>query len=207
MAHYPINLNLRNRRCLVVGGGCIAERKAKTLSEFGAAVTVVAPELTIGIRQMIDSGILTYIEDVFNPDILDGIFLAVAATDDRDVNRSVYLESERRGILVNVVDDPELCTFYTPAVVQRGNLIISVSTSGESPTLARKIREDLELQFGNEYGELSRLLGELRDEVKSSYSQMGERCEAYSRIVESEVLELLTQGKYEEAKRRAKQCI
>lgn len=190
-----------------MGGGCIAERKAKTLSEFGAAVTVVAPELTIGIRQMIDSGILTYIEDVFNPDILDGIFLAVAATDDRDVNRSVYLESERRGILVNVVDDPELCTFYTPAVVQRGNLIISVSTSGESPTLARKIREDLELQFGNEYGELSRLLGELRDEVKSSYSQMGERCEAYSRIVESEVLELLTQGKYEEAKRRAKQCI
>lgn len=185
----------------------MAERKARTLSEFGAAVTVVAPELTVGMREMADSGVVIYVDDLFRSDVLDGAFLAIAATDDSEVNRAVYLESERRGILVNVVDDPELCTFYAPAVVQRGNLIISVSTSGESPTLARKIRENLDLQFGKEYGELSKLLGELRDEVKTRYSQIGERGEAYSRIVESEVLELLAQGRCEEAKRRARQCI
>ena len=207
MAHYPINLNLKDRKCVVIGGGCIAERKARTLSEFGAAVTIVAPELTDGMREMIDSGALTYIEGLFSPGVLDGAFLAIAATDDREVNNLIYLESDKRGILVNVVDDPELCTFYAPAVVQRGNLIISVSTSGESPTLARKIREELDLQFGDEYGELSRLLGELRNEVKAAYSQMGERGAAYSRIIESDALELLVQGRFEEAKRRARQCI
>ncbi|MHB1458178.1 MAG: precorrin-2 dehydrogenase/sirohydrochlorin ferrochelatase family protein [Armatimonadota bacterium] len=207
MAHYPINLNLKDRKCIVVGGGCIAERKAGALCEFGAAVSIVAPELTAGLRQMVDSQIVTYIDDVFRADMLDGVFVAIAATDDREVNRAVYLESEKRGILVNVVDDPELCSFYTPAVIQRGNLIISISTSGESPTLARKIREELELQFGDEYGQLSKLLGDLRGEVKSRYSQMGERSEAYCRIVESDALELLGQGQYEEAVRRAKQCI
>ena len=207
MAHYPINLDLRGRRCVVIGGGSVAERKVKTLLEFDADVIVVSPKITSELRKLVDSGFVEYIGGVFTPSVLDDVILAIAATDDKETNEAIYAESAARNIFVNVVDDPDLCTFFAPAVVRRGDFIISVSTSGKSPAMARNVRECLDSQFGSEYGELADILGELRDEVKARYSEMAERNGAFLRIIKSDVPELLAQGKPEEARRRARQCI
>ncbi len=207
MAHYPIGMDLSNRRCVVVGGGKVAQRKVETLREFGARVVVVSPEVTSRLREMAEDGSMELVTAEYEPRVLDGAFLVIAATDDREVNEAVSAEAQRRGILVNVVDDPELCTFFVPATVRRGDLLISVSTSGKSPYYARWIREHIQEHIGPECGELAEILGDLRDEVKSIYTSPEERIRAYERVVKSDVLELLRQGRREEAYARARECI
>ena len=207
MAHYPISVDLTNRRCVVVGGGTVAQRKVETFLEFGAAVAVVAPELTPRLRELASEGAIEHIAGMYEPANLDGAFLAVAATDDPHTNRAVSAEAQRRGMLVNVVDEPDLCTFFVPAIVRQGDLVIGVSTSGRSPAMARRIREELEALFGSHYGELAELLGELRDEIKARYPDMADRNRAYVRILDSDVLDLLARGKKDEAVQRALQCI
>jgi precorrin-2 dehydrogenase/sirohydrochlorin ferrochelatase len=201
MAHYPINLDLRNRRCLVVGGGSVAERKVETLLEFGAEVTVVAPELTPSLSQLASSNSIRHIPASYTSDLSDlsDYALVFAATDDREVNKRVSADCQSRGILVNVVDDPELCTFFVLAIVQREDLIISISTSGRSPAMARWLRERLEASLGPEYGQLADILGDLRSEVKAKYPDPADRNQAYLRILNSDVLTLLSAGKEEEA--------
>jgi precorrin-2 dehydrogenase / sirohydrochlorin ferrochelatase len=207
MAHYPISVDLTNRRCVVVGGGAVAQRKVETLVEFGATVTLVAPELTPALRDLARNGQIEHAAGMYEPANLDGAFLAVAATDDPEVNKAVFAEAQRRGMLVNVVDEPDLCTFFVPAIVRQGDLVIGVSTSGKSPAMARRIREELEARFGAHYGELAGLLGELRDEVKARYPDMADRNRAYVRILDSDALDLLAKGRREEAVQRARQCI
>ncbi len=207
MSHYPISLNLTNQKCVVIGGGAVAERKVLTLLDFGAAVTVAAPELTPRLGDLAAAGLVEHAAVPYAPEILRGAFLVIAATDDRDVNKAISSEAQRRGILVNVADDPELCTFFMPAVVRRGDFIVSVSTSGRSPALAKQVREELESRFGPEYGELADLLGELREEVKAKYPDECDRRQAFSRILSSDVLDLLAQGKRDEAIERARKCI
>jgi precorrin-2 dehydrogenase/sirohydrochlorin ferrochelatase len=207
MPHYPINLDLRNRRCIVVGGGEVAERKVETLLEFDAAVVVIAPELTPRLECHAEQGLIEHISGVYAAEMLEGAFLVFAATDDREVNRAVSEECRKRGILVNVADDPELCTFFVPAMVRRTDFVIGVSTSGRSPALAKRVRESLESEFGPEYGELADLMGELRDEVKSKYPDQADRNRAFVRILNSDVLDLLAQGKRDEAMEKARECI
>ena len=207
MSHYPVSLDLTDRRCVVIGGGAVAERKVLTLLDFGAAVTVGAPDLTRRLRDLSAKGLIEHVAGRYAPEILEGAFLVITATDDREVNREVSSEAQRRGILVNVADDPELCTFFMPAVVRRGDFIVSVSTSGKSPALAKRVREELESRFGPEYGELADLLGELREEVKAKYPNEEDRRQAFGRILSSDVLDLLAQGKRDEAIERARKCI
>lgn len=205
--YYPITLNLANRKCVVIGGGAVAERKVETLLEFHAAVTVVAPELTPRLRDLAAGGAIRHEAEVYAPDALRGAFLVIAATDDREVNKAVSLESQLHGILVNVADDPELCTFFMPAVARWGSFVIAVSTSGKSPALAGWVRARLESCFGPEYGELADLLGELREEVKAKYPSREDRNRAFERILSSDVLDLLAEGKQDEAIERARKCI
>lgn len=207
MAHYSISVDLTNRKCVVVGGGRVAERKVETFLEFGADVAVVSPELTPALRGLADTRTIEHVARQYQPADLDGAFLVVAATNDTEVNKAVFTEAQRRGVLVNVVDVPELCTFFVPAIVRRGDVVISVSTSGKSPSMARRIREELESEFGPHYGELAELLGELRDEVKTRYPDMADRSRAYVRVLDSDVLELLAAGKRDEAVERARKCI
>lgn len=207
MPYYPINLNLRNRKCVVIGGGTVAERKVKTLLEFGATVVVVSPELSSGLQEMLSRKQITHIASQYEPRCLREALLVIAATDDRQINQTVALEADSHNILVNIVDDPELCTFFVPAIVRRGDVVISVSTSGKSPALARRIREQVESYFGPEYALLADLLGELRDEVKGRYSDSNERHQAFVRVLDSDVLELLAQGQVAEAKGKARQCL
>ena len=207
MPHYPINLDLRNRKCVVVGGGEVAERKVETLLEFDAAVVVIAPELTSRLECHAEQGLIGHLRGVYAAEMLEGAFLVFAATDDREVNCAVSEECRNRGILVNVADDPELCTFFVPAMVRRGDFVIGISTSGKSPALAKRARESLETEFGPEYGDLADLMGELRDEVKSKCPDQADRNRAFVRILDSDVLDLLAQGKRDEAMEKARECI
>lgn len=207
MPHYPINLDLKNRRCIVIGGGEVAERKIETLLEFDAAVFVIAPELTSRLECHAEQGLIESVHGMYSPEMLDGALLVFAATDDREVNRAVSEECRKRGILVNVADDPELCTFFVPAMVRRGGFVIGISTSGRSPALAKRVRESLETEFGPVYGDLADLMGELRDEVKSEYVDQADRNRAFVRILNSNVLDLLAQGERDEAMEKARECI
>lgn len=207
MPYCPISIDLSNRRCVVIGGGQVAERKVEMLREFGARVTVVAPDITSRLAEMATDGSIEVVSGMYEPSVLNGALLAVAATNNREVNKAVFEEAQRQGILVNVVDDPDLCTFFVPAIIRRGDLVISVSTSGNSPLLARRLREQIESAFGPEYGQLVELMGMLRDEVKTLYNDPKQRNRAYERLIDSDVLDLLRQGRRDDAIARARECI
>lgn len=197
---YPVMLRVRGKRCVVVGGGKVAERKVAGLLECGAEVVVVAPEATPALQGLAQSGRVQLKKEMFHVEHLNEALLVIAATDDEEVNIAVAAARDS-GILVNVVDSPELCSFYVPASVRRGNLTISVSTAGESPALAARLQDALEATYGEEYGLFSQLLGEFREEVKASLGDEDARRQAWHRVLDNsdEILALLRLGQVHEA--------
>jgi precorrin-2 dehydrogenase/sirohydrochlorin ferrochelatase len=165
---FPMFLKLSGRPCLVVGAGTIAESKVASLLEAGGRVRVVAPEATPQVRSWAQSNDIQWHQRPFEPHDLDGVFLVVAATSSTELHKRIFEEATRRGVLCNIVDVPSLCDFYYPAVVQRGALQIAISTSGQSPALAQRLRKLLEGHFGPEYEEWLAQLGEARDKVQSA---------------------------------------
>lgn len=158
---FPVSLKIEGARCLVVGGGRVALQKARALRRAGARVTVVSPELCSGFKRL-DA---RHLRRPFRPVDVKGQVLAIAATDDPKVNRSVHRECARRGILVNVVDVPALCTFIVPSVVRRGPVTVAISTDGESPALAKALRKDLERLYPRSLGRFARSVGRARRRV------------------------------------------
>lgn len=164
---FPLFLKLRGRRCLVVGAGKISEGKIAGLLEAGGEVRVVAPKATNRILQWYKERKIQLEKRAFLPKDLDGVFLVVAATNSPKAHREIYRQAQARKVLCNIVDVPPLCDFYYPAVVRRGKLQIAISTAGASPSLARRLREEMEMAFGPEYAawlkhlsrERKRLLG------------------------------------------------
>lgn len=165
---FPMFLKLEGKRCLVVGAGEVGEAKIAGLLGTGAHIRVVAIEASGTVREWAREKKLALELRAFVPADLDGIFLAVVATAANVLNQDIYREAQQRGVLCNVVDVPELCDFYYPAVVRRGDLQIAVSTSGQSPSLAQKIREQLERQFGLGYERWVAELGATRRRVLAS---------------------------------------
>jgi precorrin-2 dehydrogenase/sirohydrochlorin ferrochelatase len=168
-------LNLAGRRCLVVGAGEVGEGKIRGLLASGAAVSVVAPTATPRVLEWARSGEVEYRQKAFEPDDLEGAFLVVAATSVAEVNHHVYAEARRRRVLCNVVDDPEHCDFFYPAVVRRGALQIAISTSGVSPAFARRLRQALEAQFGPEYADWLDELSRRRQEILRTVADPAKR--------------------------------
>jgi len=165
---FPMFLKLEGRQCLVVGAGKVGEPKIAGLLEAGARVRVVSLEASPTVRDWASAGKLELELRAFTPEDLDGAFLAVVATNIRTLNELVYHEAQRRGVLCNVVDVPDLCDFYYPAVVRRGDLQIAISTAGQSPSLAQRIRQQLEKQFGPAYASWVAELGETRRLILAS---------------------------------------
>lgn len=159
---FPAFLKLEGKRCLIVGGGPVAESKLEGLLRSGAEVTVVSPALTPRLLEQARGGEVLWKARVFETGDLDGVFLVVAATGDENVNELVFREADRRNILCNAVDEPERCHFYYPALVQRGALQIAISTGGLSPSLSQRLRKELEVQFGPEYEHWTEWLGHVR---------------------------------------------
>ena len=151
MSLFPVFLKLTGRPCLVVGAGRVGEPKIEGLVAAGATVKVVAPEATDAVAQWARAGKISWQARHFEPSDLSGVFLVVVATSSRELNDSIYREAQRRDVLCNVVDDPPRCDFYYPAVVNRGDLQIAISTNGQSPALAQRLRGELEQQFGPPY--------------------------------------------------------
>ncbi|OLE14036.1 MAG: hypothetical protein AUG89_03635 [Acidobacteria bacterium 13_1_20CM_4_56_7] len=162
---FPIFLKLEGRRCLVVGAGKVAEGKIRGLLDAGASVEVVAPFAVPQIQQWFGQGVLSWQQRVFEPRDLDHASIVIAATPSHEVNTQVFEEAQLRNVLCNSVDDPENCDFYYPAVVQRGDLQIAISTNGRSPALAQRLRQELEQQFGPEYETWLEELGVSRDQL------------------------------------------
>jgi precorrin-2 dehydrogenase / sirohydrochlorin ferrochelatase len=165
---FPMFLKLDGKRCLVVGAGKVGEPKIASLIEAGAALHVVAVEAADAVHEYAKAGAIKLDLRAFAPSDLDGVFLAVVATASQALNESIYREAQERGVLCNVVDVPDLCDFYYPAVVRRGDLQIAVSTGGNSPSLAQKIRQQLERQFGPGYAYWVAQLGATRKLVLAS---------------------------------------
>ncbi|HXS11448.1 MAG TPA: bifunctional precorrin-2 dehydrogenase/sirohydrochlorin ferrochelatase [Acidobacteriaceae bacterium] len=165
MSLFPMFLKLTARRCVVVGAGTIAEGKIASLLEAEAQVTVVAPEALPRVRDWAEGGDLVWEQREYSSGDLAGAFLAVAATATAEVNRAVFAEAQERGVLVNAVDDPPFCDFYFPSIVKRGELQIAISTAGESPALAQRLRKEINAALPLDVGEWLMELGRLRREV------------------------------------------
>jgi len=172
---FPMFLKLGARPCLVVGAGAIAESKIASLLEAGARVRVVAPEATEQVRSWAASKTIEWHQRPFQPADLESMFLVIAATSSTELHERIYKEATQGGVLCNIVDVPALCDFYYPSVVQRGALQIAISTAGQSPALAQRLRKQLEDQFGPEYEEWLAQLGEARDKLRSANANPEQR--------------------------------
>jgi precorrin-2 dehydrogenase/sirohydrochlorin ferrochelatase len=190
--YYPICLDLRGRRCVVVGGGTVAARKAEGLLECGAAVTVVAPVLGPVLKELLRAGRIAAKLRPYAEGDLAGATLAIAATDEPAVNAEIAAEARARRVLLNAADDPPRCDFILPAVLRRGDLQIAISTGGRSPALARWVREDLERRLPAEYGELLALVAELRAELRREGAEVP--AERWQEAVDANVLARLAAG-------------
>ena len=172
---FPIFLKLEGRPCLVVGAGTIAASKISSLLESGARVTVVAPSASDELQKLAAERKFRWLAREFEIGDLAGVFLVIAATSDSAVNRAVFLEAQRLGVLCNAVDDPPHCDFYFPAVVRRGDLQIAISTSGQSPALAQRLRRELEETFDESAGDWVSFVGELRREILATHAPSDDR--------------------------------
>ncbi len=191
MKFYPMFLRVAGRRCVVIGGGKVAEQKVSALLAAGAQVTIVSPELTPKIEQLLAAGRVEHRSRPYRHGDLRGVLLAVAATDDEEIQRRVAQEARETGVLLNVVDRPDLCDFVVPAVVQRGDLVIATSTGGASPAFAKRIRRDLEERFGPEYAEALQLLHRLRQRLAGRLMSSTERQRIFTTLANSPLLEYL----------------
>lgn len=194
MDYYPIFLRLDGRPCLVVGGGDVATQKVRSLLAAHARVTVIAPSLGTELLEMHATGTIACQQRAFAVGDTAGFAVIYAATADPAVNQAVYNEAEAGGILVNVVDQPELCRFIAPAVVRRGALTVAISTGGASPALAGRLRRELETTFGTEYAVALRVLGRLRHELRTQPMTPPDRQRILRALAESPLIELVRAG-------------
>ncbi|SMC21840.1 uroporphyrin-III C-methyltransferase / precorrin-2 dehydrogenase / sirohydrochlorin ferrochelatase [Andreprevotia lacus DSM 23236] len=202
MDYLPLFLKLHQQRCLIVGGGDVATRKARLLLQAGAALTIAAPELTAELAALRDAGQLQHKAGHYAATLLDGQRLVIAATDDAAINATVYTDCEARGILVNAVDDPGHCRFIVPAIVDRSPLVVAVSSGGNAPVLARMVKARLETWLPHGYGLLAALAGKLRDAVKQRLASETERRRFWEDALDSPAAEQAMGGDIDGAQAR-----
>jgi len=206
-AYFPAFIDLRGKLCAVVGGGEVAARKVQSLLAAGARVRVVAPCVCDEMSALLRRGEVACERRKYAAGDLEGSVLAFAATDDAEVNAAVHRDASERGILVNVVDDPAHCTFIVPSQVVRGGVCIAISTQGQSPALARRLREKVEAAVSPAYGELATLMGRLRAEVRKTITSVENRSRRWEAVLDSDVLSLIEQHRLAEAETLARSIL
>ncbi len=192
---FPLFLKLEGRRCLVVGAGKVAEQKIGPLLASGTDVLVVAPEGARTVRQLAKNGRLQWEQRGFVPGDLNGVTLVVTATGDRALNQEIFRLAGERNVLCNAVDEPENCNFYYPSIVRRGDLQIAISTGGNSPALAQRLRTELEEQFPEEYESWLAWLGKVRGLFFRAKVEPQLRVRALHRVASREVYERFAQSR------------
>jgi precorrin-2 dehydrogenase/sirohydrochlorin ferrochelatase len=197
MNYYPIFLDLKGKEILVVGGGKVAERKIEALLDCGAKIKIVSSKITDRLNKIVEVYGLRYFNGEFREKHLEGVFLVIAATNDRNLNHKISKIAKKKGLLINAVDQPPDCNFIVPSIVKKGDLQIAISTSGKSPALAQKLREQLNKQFGNEYKDFLALMGCLRKEILAKGLSQRENSRVFHEIVESDILDALAREDWE----------
>lgn len=199
MSYYPLFADLTDKPVLVVGGGMVAERKIAALLKSQAQVQLVAPKLSQGIQSWLDDGAVSWLAAEFSPEQIDGVWLVIAATDDQALNQQVFLAAEARQCLVNVVDDPALCRFITPAVIDRGPIQVAISSGGHAPVLARQWRERIEALLPQHLGKMALIAGSWRSRVKAQIKGFNERRYFWERLFKGPFVQAVRRGQYAQA--------
>lgn len=194
MRYYPVNLDIRGRACLVVGGGRVGARKVDTLLKCGAIVTVVSPEATSPLARLAEAGRIVLERREYRSSDVKGQFLVIGATDDERLNRQIHADAERLNLLCNIADRPEICNFILPAIVRRGDFMMAISTAGKSPAFAKHMRRRLEAQFGPEYGVLLDLMGAIRQKLLAEAHEPEAHKPLFERLIDGDLLELVKTG-------------
>ena len=202
---YPVNLIIDGRPCLVVGGGSVATRKVEGLLSCGGVVTVIALRTGPGIDAMEAEGRVVVERREYRPGDLAGYRLVIAATDDPEVNRSVFVDGEARGVWVNAADEPSSCSFTLPSVVRRGPIMVTVATGGHSPALSTWLRRHVDRELGEEYVVLLELLSQERTAIKAA----GRSTEGLDWLsaLDSNMLDLIRAGDIGRARERLQACL
>ena len=198
MKYYPVFWSIADKKCVVVGGGEVAARKVKRLLDCGAKVSVVSPELHPELVTLKKDQRIFHIPSAYESRDIDGAAMVIGATDDEEINAAVSQDALVKGIPVNIVDDPQKCDFILPSIVERGDLTIAISTCGNSPALARHLREDLESRYGAEYEIFLQILGDLRLQMKKN---AGVGRSWFDSLIVSGILELIQKKDWEKVKK------
>ncbi|MBU2522451.1 MAG: bifunctional precorrin-2 dehydrogenase/sirohydrochlorin ferrochelatase [Proteobacteria bacterium] len=191
MRYYPVSLDIQNRKCLVVGGGSVGARKVMTLLECGAIVTVVSPDVAEELLELAEKKMIELKKRPYKPSDIDGIFLVIGATDNEKLNWQINKDAERQNKLCNIADRPEACNFILPSIVNRGNLVIAISTSGKSPAFAKKMRQDLEKEFGEEYDEFLQLMGAIRKKALSEKHEPEAHKQLFEQLINRGLIDMI----------------
>jgi precorrin-2 dehydrogenase/sirohydrochlorin ferrochelatase len=195
MKYYPVHLDINNRNALVVGGGGVGTRKVRTLLACGARVTVVSLDASRQLLDLATSGEIILEKRPYQSDDLSGMFLVIGATNDEKLNRQISGDADRLNTLCNIADRPEVCNFILPSIVHRDDLVITISTSGKSPALAKKLRKSLENQFGEEYGTLLRLMGAIRKKLLRQAHEPEAHKPLFEQLLNSDLIGMIQENK------------
>jgi precorrin-2 dehydrogenase/sirohydrochlorin ferrochelatase len=191
MRYYPVYLDVKGRRCLVVGGGHVGTRKVGTLLQCGAEVTVISHEVTTELSEMAEQGCIDLRLRDYRSSDLDHVFLVICATDDQPLNRKVHQDAEAAHRLCNIADQPGLCNFVLPSIINQGSLSIAISTAGKSPAFAKFLRRQLQEQFGPEYGAMLDLMGAVRKRLLAQEHAPEQHKPLFERLIQGGLLALI----------------
>lgn len=205
MRYFPVYLDIQDRPCLVIGGGAVGTRKAKTLLRAGARVTVVSPDATPQLAALAAEGRIRLHHRPYTDLDMEGALLVFGTTNDRALNRKISEDAQRLGVWCNIADQPDRGQFVLPAVVSRGDLLISIATSGKSPALARRIRREIETAYGPEYARLLDLLGALRQRLLSRGHDPQGHKKLFEALLDSDLLASIRAGDTERIDRCMKE--
>jgi precorrin-2 dehydrogenase len=203
MKYYPVFWDVRDKKCVVIGGGEVALRKVRRLLDCGAQVLVISPQLEQALAALDAENALQHMEADYDPQYIEGASLVIGATDDEKTNAAIAADCRNLGIPVNIVDDPQKCDFILPSIVERGDLAIAISTGGNSPALARYLREKLESRYGVEYEFLLNILGQLRPQMKNSGTGTGKLW--FDSLLEAGILDMIKAEEWDKVKIKVKE--
>ncbi len=194
MRYFPINIDIQNKSCVLIGGGNVAYRKALSLLRAGADIRLISPEINDGVRSLVDDGAVKWIDRCYQQGDLQGATLAIVAVDDPAVGKKVSEEATRLNIPINVADIPEQCTFTLSSCIERGDLLVTISTGGKCPAFSRHMRLKLEEIVDDAYGDLLNMLGDAREEMLEAGISSDNCRDSLNKIIDSDILSFLREG-------------